>query len=59
MQAGYFPPWDRRLGIFAEGAMTGVQIGWLIVLLSFPLNLFCTLFAYVVTCYFVQRDRSA
>lgn len=55
MQAGYFPPWDRRIGIFTEGALTGVQIGWLIVLLSFPLNLFCTIFAYGVTYYLVRR----
>lgn len=59
MQAGYFPPWERRIGVFASGVVTGVTLGWLIVLLSFPFNVLSTLLAYAATCYLLQRGRNA
>ena len=38
MQAGYFPAGARFWGALAWGASTGLQTGWLIIALSFPLQ---------------------
>ena len=59
MQAGYFPPWERRLAAFADGISAGVTVGWLIVLLSFPLNVLSVVFAYAAALYLPQRIRNA
>ena len=59
MRAGYFPPWERRIGMFTDGIVSGVTIGWLIVLLSFPFNVFTMLLAYAATYYLFQRSRNA
>lgn len=59
MQAGYFPPWERRIGVFANGVVTGITLGWLIVLLSFPFNVITTLLAYAATYYLLQPSRNA
>lgn len=46
MQAGYFPQGMKFWSDLAEGAVLGLQLGWLIVLLSFPYNLCCAFVAY-------------
>lgn len=56
MQAGFFPPLERRIGMFAEGAIRGVGTGWLIVLLLFPFNVVTTFLAYAATYYFFQTS---
>ena len=55
MQAGYFPPWERRLAAFADGVTSGLANGWLIVFLSFPFNVLTIAFAYVAALYFPRR----
>jgi hypothetical protein len=59
MQAGYFPPWGRRLAMFEDGIVSGITLGWLIFLLSFPLNVITTFLAYGVTYYLTYRSRNA
>ena len=46
MQAGYFPQGMKFWSDLAEGAVMGLELGWLIVLLSFPYNLCCAFLAY-------------
>ncbi len=58
MQAGHFPPWERRLTAFAEGISSGIAVGWLLVLLSFPLNVISVAFAYAAALYFPRRIRN-
>lgn len=46
MQAGYFPQGMKFWSDLAGGAVMGLELGWLIVLLSFPYNLCCAFAAY-------------
>lgn len=46
MQAGYFPQGMKFWSDLADGAVMGLQLGWLIMLLSFPYNLCCAFAAY-------------
>jgi hypothetical protein len=49
MQAGYFPPYDRLVNDFREGAWSGLTIGPDIVVLSTPLNIIAFLVLYLIT----------
>jgi len=51
MQAGFFTKGARFWGDLLEGAFTGLQIGWLILALSFPYNAIGLLVGYRVTAY--------
>lgn len=59
MQAGYFPPWERRIEAFGNGIVSGFCFGWVIVLLSFPFNVLSLLFAYALALYLPQRIPNA
>lgn len=49
MKAGYFPKnWISKM--INKGSIEGLQIGWLIILLSFPYNIFGS-----ITCYFLTK----
>lgn len=41
MQAGYFPPSHRLWQQVGEGVASGLQVGWLVLLLSVPFNVLC------------------
>lgn len=49
MQAGYFPTGARFWKALAWGATTGLQIGWLIILLSIPYNSVGLVIGYLIT----------
>ncbi len=54
MLAGYFPSsWQEKL--LLDGALEGAEIGWLIVLLSFPYNVICALLGIRGTRRLAQR----
>jgi hypothetical protein len=55
MQAGYFPAWDRQVEAFKYYVGAGLALGWILVLYSFPLNLFAVPFAYVAAYYLPLR----
>jgi len=38
MQAGYFPPGNRRWQHMRWGMQSGLEVGWLVLLLSLPFN---------------------
>jgi hypothetical protein len=59
MQAGYFPSWERRWSQIGGYMVGGVTLGWLIVAISFPLNLVTTLLAYAAAYFFTQRHLDA
>lgn len=58
MQAGYFPPGARFWSDLLWGASTGLQVGWLVIALSFPYNIIGLILGYVVT-HFGFRNSSA
>ena len=49
MQAGFFPSGARFWSDLTEGAAAGLQVGWLIALLSFPYKLLGLIAGYLVT----------
>ena len=51
MQAGYFPGGERFWRALACGASSGLQVGWLIIALSFPFNLLGLITGYFITLY--------
>jgi hypothetical protein len=58
MQAGYFPQHPKLLSDLMGGFWNGLQIGWLIMLLSFPYNLLCLIggcFVIETTLWFSNR----
>ena len=50
MQAGYFTEGSRFWGDIWWGVSGGLELGWLLLLLSFPFNLLC-LPAFVIAAY--------
>jgi len=55
MQAGYFPIWERQVAAFRYYVEAGLALGWVLVLFSFPLNLFAVPFAYATAYYLPLR----
>lgn len=54
MLEGYFPnSWQQKL--LLDGALEGAELGWLIVLLSFPYNVICALLGIRGTRRVAQR----
>ncbi|WP_300803367.1 hypothetical protein [uncultured Desulfovibrio sp.] len=54
MLEGYFPnSWQKKL--LLDGALEGAELGWLIVLLSFPYNVICALLGIRGTRRVAQR----
>lgn len=51
MAAGHFLTGTRLVNYLGLGAWRGLQVGWLIILLSVPYNLFGLIIAYFVTKY--------
>lgn len=49
MQAGFFPEGDAFCGDLLWGAITGLEIGWFIILISIPYNILGVIGGYVVT----------
>jgi hypothetical protein len=48
MQAGYFPEeWVNLM--FSRGTSDGIHLGWLIILLSFPYNIFGSIICFYLT----------
>ncbi len=58
MQAGYFPPWERRWSAFGGYIFDGVALGWLIVVFSFPFNIITTALAYIVAVFVTRTQRN-
>lgn len=51
MQAGFFPSGDRFWKSLFQGAMSGIEYGWLVVAASVPYNLCGLVLGYLVTWY--------
>jgi hypothetical protein len=49
MIAGFIPSYERSISYLFWGALTGLQIGWLIVGASLPYSLFGTAVGYIIT----------
>ncbi len=48
MKAGYFPEnWISKM--ISKGFIEGLQLGWFIILLSFPYNIFGSIICYFLT----------
>lgn len=58
MKAGYFPQnWFARM--MKQGFSWGIQVGWLIIVLSIPYNILCSIGCYFLTkkgCELVKYD---
>lgn len=55
MQVGFFPDRDVMINHFCDGAVTGLEIGWLIILLSIPYNLIGIVGGIFVTDFIQKR----
>lgn len=55
MQAGFFPPSHRLWQDVGWGVQSGVQVGWLVLLLSVPFNVLCLPAFYGAGRYGVQQ----
>lgn len=58
MQAGYFTEGSRFWDDMAWGAVNGLQIGWLLVLLSAPFNILCFAVAYKTLSWTIERRHA-
>ena len=55
MQAGFFPPSERLWQHVGWGVASGLQVGWLVLLLSLPFNVLCLPAFYGAGRYGVQQ----
>lgn len=58
MAAGHFLTGTRLVNYLGLGAWRGLQVGWLIILYSFPYNLLGLIVAYFLTKYGFDRWAS-
>lgn len=57
VQAGFFPGMRLFWRALRWGAIAGLQLGWLIFLLSIPYNIICLACGYWLTNYIEKRSR--
>lgn len=51
MEAGYYPEGQRFIDNLLIGAVAGLDYGWLLILLSFPINLISIYLGFKITKY--------
>jgi len=59
MQAGYFTEGSRFWASIRWGTLEGIKLGWLVILLSIPYNVFGLIVGYFVTSYGFALARPA
>lgn len=58
MMAGFIPSFERSVNYLFWGALTGLQVGWIIVGASLPYSLFGALAGYIITYQGFKKRRS-